>query len=297
MISIHLRSISAVLDLFEDAAKSKEAKMEFVNKSKAYAQCTFYNIKYNIETKDNKQLSGWFTEKNLNLPFHRDFSLEQLEKKSPDNKMNSAMIPIRYDENCKFCRFIDAVDRIWQTAYNQTTIKMIRQKSLHTLIVRDYPDAAPDDKAGKPLPNPLIRVKFDFRIIPKNHPNPLLRGQPATKIYDYTKKIEGPDGKHTYKEFTVINDNGEEEPVNLSNLHKVVTRTTFIRNITVDLSSISVASYSCLPIKVTSIYIEQVIPAFINDDEEIDFTPEVEDKKNNPVEFKPGVEEDNEIQM
>jgi len=161
-------------------------------------------------------------------------------------------------------RLISAIDDLWTITFNNTKDVVIKKKQLHSLITRNYPDNLSDqNKAGQLLPNPLIRMKIDFKKYPVNHPVNTLRNRQMTLIYDVNKPIIV-DGKLTDYEF-MTTPNGE--PLTIDNIHTVITRSTYIEKISLDLSSVSSSTFASLPIKINKIWLSIVESKFENLDE------------------------------
>lgn len=263
---IALRKISAIIDDIENAAKDAKENnnpkyLTLGNKSKTYTTCTFYTANYNIIS-NGHQLTGWFEQDDLSIPFHRELNEIKViegDKKAP----TSTWVTIKLEESGLIGRLALAIDDLWKITFENSP-PIIKKKSFHSLITRNYPDNLQDEtKAGMLLPHPLIRMKVDFRCYPDNHPIPILRSRPMTLIYNADKPIIKDDKIVDYELMTTPSG----ETLTINNLHEVITRSTYIKKISLDISALSVNTFASLAPKVNKIWISIQTSEFINLDE------------------------------
>lgn len=90
---------------------------------------------------------------------------------------------------------------------------------------------------GQAIEDPIGRIVVDLGA-PKDHIRKKYAwGKTVTQFFDYNKSYQDENGATKYREVTVMNADGVEEPVNEDNVHKVVTAGSYLHEWTIFFSS------------------------------------------------------------
>jgi len=125
-----------------------------------------------------------------------------------------------------FGRCMDELDKEWHRQMalmkeNKLLVSAMPKGMVRNLVTRVYSEECPKaELKGTMREDPTYNFSIDFTSWPDKYPRAILRGQPKTLIYDYTKSYIDEKGVKQYKLATVINDAGEEELLNDKNVHK-----------------------------------------------------------------------------
>lgn len=149
-----------------------------------------------------------------------------------------------------FGKCLDLEDKEWHRQMNL----LITNKQLsgaggkgfiRPMVNRNYSDDCPKEELkGTARADPAISLVLDFGKFPATYPKAILRNQPITQVYDFTKsfvvkgreikdkegKVIGHQEKTEYELATVFNEvSGAEELLDLTNAHKFLRAGAKIR--------------------------------------------------------------------
>lgn len=139
--------------------------------------------------------------------------------------------------------FLKELNIVWLRKIEtlKTQYPFMKNKLPKDLLVLEYGANSGPDKAGKPLEDPIIRLKVDFKKYPANYFIPALAGKPKTTVYDASKpKRVG--GKTTYEKAVVVGDDGAPADLDENNAHKFITRGSTIVEARINMGSACVSN-------------------------------------------------------
>jgi len=153
---------------------------------------------------------------------------------NPDNKEKdyraregySPCIDTTVGKSGVFGRCMDELDKEWHRQMalmkeNKLLISAMPKGMVRNLVTRIYSEECPsDDLKGTAREDPTYNYSIDFSNWPDKYPRAILRGQPKTLIYDYSKSYIDEKGVKQYKLATIVNENGEDELLNNKNVYQ-----------------------------------------------------------------------------
>lgn len=205
------------------AAPSTTMMIEKKKNEKEYKGTVFLDTRFNIGSFKKKE--GWFSFRDVEL------SSDIADPEDTEDKRN-AFEKTRLNVTTTVSRSGDLGEAmmILQTEWKKWVEKAIADKvidaegkKVHDLVQMTY-SKKNKEKGGQRIEDPYISFKIDFDPFPQKYPHKFLVGQPKTQFFDARTKFTDAKGNEQYKPAMVVNDEGNEELVNVKNIHKFITR-------------------------------------------------------------------------
>ena len=207
--------------------------------NKYYQGTRFFDAKWSIGK--NFKKDGWFNVEDIMLTSGIAAPGDKENNPSAEFEGTRLQLSTNLEHAGPWGQFLDLLEPEWFKQVEELSGKGVIDldgKKIHALIQRTY-SKKHKTNAGKPLDNPIIRFKMDFTKFPARFPIKNLVGTPKTQIFDYRKPYVDGLGRAQYHPATITNDNGEEEVVDATNVHKFVTRGSVLRKGRIMMHSVS----------------------------------------------------------
>ena len=222
---------------------------------KKFKGSEFLNIVFNIKQFHGKQ--GWFSAKNIELSSGLADPADKEDKRN-DYVATRLQFATTVSMAGDFGKFLQILNDQWLKAIQQ----LIDSKTIDVGnreikgLMQTHLSQNNAENPGGMIEDPIIRFQIKFDKFSEKHPVAAIRGKQMTEFYDARTKYVDEDGKPNYKLALVINDYGEEEPVNSDNMHKFVTKGSVLKHVRLMIQSpcISQNCVSC-PIVATRVVI------------------------------------------
>jgi len=250
--------------------------IEKKKKNKEYTGTVFYNCSLKV---DGKKSAGYISF-NKDIPLTKGVA-DPANKDDQRTKFPGTRLNVETSLSRAGC--VGRVLEKMTPSYNAQVTKMIEagdmeEKPIHPLMQTHYSTKkdVPVEYRGKPIPDPKIRFKLDFKPYPANFPNKTLAGQPKTQILDWStrKIIVEKDGKarEEFSAAVVLVDGTEDqyEPVGELNVHKFITPGSVLKRGRLQLNSANCnAQCVSLPIIASKLVIQKGAEEGWQEDNEI----------------------------
>lgn len=215
--------------------------VEKKKEDKVYNNTRYLNLKWNIGSFKNKD--GWFTAKDVRLSAG---VADPSDKEDYRNEYDGAPrmhLETTVSNAGELGEFIDLLDkelnsRIQQLVDDGTIV--LGKRELHGLVQRIYSDNNKKNPGGV-IEDPRFKFKVDFGVYSPKYPIKSLAGKPKSQFLDYRTRFTDETGVERYLPAVVIDDSGNEVPVNKENFHKFVTAGSIIKKFRFNINSIAVS--------------------------------------------------------
>ncbi|SIP85981.1 Hypothetical protein PACV_266 [Pacmanvirus A23] len=263
-----------------DASRVLTIKAKKENK---YHQGTrFFDAKWNIGQHTNKE--GWFSVEDI--PLTAGIAAPGTKETNPSAEFEGTRLQLttKLSKAGKWGQFLNLLDPEWDSQVNRLAgegVIDLDGKKIHALMQKSFSkktkakDAEGKSLAGRPLEDPTIRFKIDFKPFPAKYPHKFLVGVPKTQIFDYRTRTVNEKGQEQFKLATIIDDDGREVPVTADNVHKFVTSGSTLKKGRIMMNSVSESSsYVSLTPIITRAVIEPGAEEGFDDEDNVDMANE-----------------------
>lgn len=239
-----------------NADVSKILSFEKKKEDKAYKGTRFLNVYVTIGAEVRKE--PWFSVENIPLSVGVA-DPENAQDKRNEFESTRLQLETTLSRAGPFGQFLKKLDPEYRKIIAEKSSDgsiNISNRKIHGLLQTHLSEENPKNP-GAEMDDPAIRFKIDFGSFPQMYKHKFLIGQPRTQIFDYRTRYVDENGREQFKAATIVNDNGEEEPVTSKNLHKFVTRGSILHKGRVMMPSLAISSnWVSIPIIINRAVIE-----------------------------------------
>jgi len=209
--------------------------------AKEYGGTKFFDLTFYLSAAAPK-VKGWFLIKDVPLTVG---VANPKDSEDPRNKFKGTRFNVQTSRDASgvFGEAIDLLQPLWIKAVNDAIssgIIVTEGQKVHDLmqyVTSKKNTTAPNAK----IENPPLRMKVDFSLYPGTFSPAFLAGKPRTQLFDYSAQYTDANGKIQYKPAMISDDQGNEVPVDESNMHLFLVKGSIIRTGRISMTSLAVS--------------------------------------------------------
>lgn len=198
-------------------------------KPKEYQGTIFMNAKYKINGSENE---GWFTI-TQDIPLSRGVA-DPADKDDGRNKFAGTRCNLETKRSMAgpIGRFFDKLNEEWIKLIEDMNEKkeLIKgSRKIHELMQYKLSEDRTDELAGALIDDPILRFQVEAGVFSQEYIYHFLRGQSKTIFLDARTAYKDANGATQYKLAQVIDENENEVPVTIENMHRFITSGSILK--------------------------------------------------------------------